>query len=295
MINKGQIITVVDSKSLPFDDIASYLQNNFSLQLQQTLQLSNVAGDFVVSSITSEQKEEIKKYFFSQKLDCCIQLAETREKQILLSDMDATIIENETLDDLVKISGVNANIDETSRLAMEGKIDIRTTLSVRVNYLKNKPKKLIEKVLEGIKFHPGSKTLVSTLNKKKYITSLITGGFAPISTFVGNKLGFQNIISNEFKFDGDVFTGEYIPITGEKNSKLNYLNKLTEENNISKTKVVAIGDGANDLGMLAHAGLGVGYHAHEIVKKEIDNQILFNDLTTLLYYLGISKEEFSLD
>lgn len=209
--------------------------------------------------------------------------------------MDATIIENETLDDLVKISGVNANIDETSRLAMEGKIDIRTTLSVRVNYLKNKPKKLIEKVLEGIKFHPGSKTLVSTLNKKKYITSLITGGFAPISTFVGNKLGFQNIISNEFKFDGDVFTGEYIPITGEKNSKLNYLNKLTEENNISKTKVVAIGDGANDLGMLAHAGLGVGYHAHEIVKKEIDNQILFNDLTTLLYYLGISKEEFSLD
>ena len=294
MINKGQIITVVDSKSLPFDDIASYLQNNFSLQLQQTVQLSNVAGDFVVSSITSEQEEEIKKYFFSQKLDCCIQLAATREKQILLSDMDATIIENETLDDLVKISGVNANIDETSRLAMEGKIDIRTTLSVRVNYLKNKPKKLIEKVLEGIKFHPGSKTLVSTLNKKKYITSLITGGFAPISTFVGNKLGFQNIISNEFKFDGDVFTGEYIPITGEKNSKLDYLNKLTEENNISKVRVVAIGDGANDLGMLAHAGLGVGYHAHEIVKKEIDNQILFNDLTTLLYYLGIKKKEFIL-
>jgi phosphoserine phosphatase len=295
MINKDQIITVVDSKSLPFNDIASYLQNNYSLQLQQIVQLSDVAGDFIVSSITSEQKEEIKKYFFSQKLDCCIQFAETREKQILLSDMDATIIENETLDDLVKISGVNANIDETSRLAMEGKIDIRTTLSVRVNYLKNKPKKLIEKVLEGIKFHPGSKTLVSTLNKKNYITSLITGGFAPISTFVGNKLGFQNIISNEFKFDGDVFTGEYIPITGEKNSKLNYLNNLTEEKNISKARVVAIGDGANDLGMLAHAGLGVGYHAHEIVKKEIDNQILFNDLTTLLYFLGISKQEFSLD
>jgi len=123
MINKDQIITVVDSKSLPFNDIASYLQNNFSLHLQQTVQLSDVACDFIVSSITSEQKEEIKEYFFSQKLDCCIQLVETREKQILLSDMDATIIENETLDDLVKISGVNANIDETSRLAMEGKID----------------------------------------------------------------------------------------------------------------------------------------------------------------------------
>ena len=73
------------------------------------------------------------------------------------------------------------------------------------------------------------------------------------------------------------------------------MNKLTEEKNISKLRVVAIGDGANDLGMLAHAGLGIGYHAHEIVKKEIDNQILFNDLTTLLYFLGISKQEFSLD
>ena len=64
MINKDQIITVVDSKSLPFNDIASYLQNNFLLQIQQTVQLSDVAGDFIVSSITSEQKEEIKKYFF---------------------------------------------------------------------------------------------------------------------------------------------------------------------------------------------------------------------------------------
>ena len=295
MINKDQIITIVDSKSLPFDDIASYLQNNFSLQLQQIVQLSDVAGDFIVSSITSEQKEEIKKYFFSQKLDCCIQLAETREKQILLSDMDATIIENETLDDLVKISGVTANIDETSRLAMEGKIDIRTTLSLRVNFLKNKPKSLIDQVLVGIKFHPGSKTLVQTLNAKGFITSLITGGFAPISTYVGNKLGFQNIVSNEFKFENDKFTGEYIPITGEKNSKLNYLNKLTAEKNIDKSKVVAVGDGANDLGMLTNVGLGLGYHAHEIVREQVENQIFFNDLTTILYYLGLKKEEFILD
>jgi len=209
--------------------------------------------------------------------------------------MDATIIENETLDDLVKISGVTANIDETSRLAMEGKIDIRTTLSLRVNFLKNKPKSLIDQVLVGIKFHPGSKTLVQTLNAKGYITSLITGGFAPISTFVGNKLGFHNIVSNEFKFENDKFTGEYIPITGEKNSKLNYLNQLTAEKNIDKSQVVAVGDGANDLGMLTNVGLGLGYHAHEIVKEQVDNQILFNDLTTILYYLGFKQEEFILD
>ncbi len=295
MINNDQVITIVDSKFLPVDEIKSFLQNNLSLTIKNTTPLSEAAADYFIDALSVNQVSDIKKLLFNKKLDCCVQSVESREKKILLSDMDATIIENETLDDLVKISGVKANIDETSRLAMEGKIDIRTTLSVRVNYLKNKPKQLIDQVLEGIKFHPGSKTLVSTLNKKNYITSLITGGFAPISTYVGTKLGFQNIISNEFKFDGDAFTGEYIPITGEKNSKLNYLNQLTEESNIPKSKVVAIGDGANDLSMLTNSGLGIGYHAHQIVKDQVSTQIYFNDLTTVLYYLGITKKEFILD
>ena len=294
MINKDQVLTIVGSTHLDINSIQSYLTNNFSLDISKSIALSDVASDLFISLISNEQEQDIRKYFFSKKLDCCIQNEKTRSKKILLSDMDATIIENETLDDLVKISGVTANIDETSRLAMEGKIDIRTTLSIRVNYLKNKPKQLIDQVLQGIKFHPGSKTLVATLNQLGFITSLITGGFAPISTFVGTHLGFQNVVSNEFKFAGDLFTGEYIPITGETNSKLNYLNKLTEQTNISKSEVVAIGDGANDLGMLKHSGLGVGYHAHQIVREEISNQVLFNDLTTILYYLGISKKQFIL-
>ena len=153
---------------------------------------------------------------------------------------------------------------------------------------------MIDQALEVIKFHPGSKVLVKTLNQKGFVTSLVTGGFAPISTFVGDRLGFQNVISNEFEFKDDCFTGEYVPITAGNNSKLNYLNKLTKEKNISKSKVVAIGDGANDLGMLTNAGLGVGYHAHQIVRDQVDNQVFFNNLETILYYLGIEQKEFNL-
>ena len=163
-----------------------------------------------------------------------------------------------------------------------------------MNYLKNKPKSLIDKVLLGIKFHQGANTLVKTLNKEGFVTTLITGGFAPISTYVGNKLGFQNIVSNEFVFEENHFTGKYIPITGEKNSKLQYLNKITKELNICKSRVVSVGDGANDLGMLTNSGLGIGYHAHQIVKDKVENQILFNDLTCVLYYLGFDKSKFSL-
>ena len=294
MTNKDQVVTLVHSNSLAINDLSKYFQNTLSITINKAIKLSECAYDLYLESITPEQNQELRKKCYLEKIDICIQFIDDREKKILLSDMDATIIENETLDDLVKLSGVETNIDETSKLAMEGKIDIKTTLSTRVNYLKGKSKSLIDQALAGIKFHSGSKVLVKTLNQKGFVTSLVTGGFAPISTFVGEQLGFQNIISNEFEFKDDCFTGEYVPITAGKNSKLNYLNKLTEEKGISKSQVVAIGDGANDLGMLINSGLGVGYHAHQIVKDSVENQILFNDLTTLLYYLGISKQEFDL-
>ena len=294
MINKDQVVTLVHSNSLAIDGLSKYFQNTLSVTINKVIKLSECAYDLYLESITPEQNQELRKKCYLEKIDICIQLINAREKKILLSDMDATIIENETLDDLVKLSGVETNVDETSKLAMEGKIDIETTLNTRLNHLKGKPKSLIDQALARIKFHPGSEVLVKTLNQKGFITSLVTGGFAPISTFVGDRLGFQNVISNEFKFKDDCFTGEYVPITAGKNSKLNYLNKLTDEKNISKSQVFAIGDGANDLGMLTNAGLGVGYHAHEIVQKKVENQIFFNDLTTALYYLGFEKREFVL-
>ena len=294
MINKDQVVTLVHSNSLAIDGLSKYFQNTLSVTINKVIKLSECAYDLYLESITPEQNQELRKKCYLEKIDICIQLINTREKKILLSDMDATIIENETLDDLVKLSGIETNVDETSKLAMEGKIDIETTLNTRLNHLKGKPKSLIDQALARIKFHPGSEVLVKTLNQKGFITSLVTGGFAPISTFVGDRLGFQNVISNEFKFKDDCFTGEYVPITAGKNSKLNYLNKLTDEKNISKSQVFAIGDGANDLGMLTNAGLGVGYHAHEIVQKKVENQIFFNDLTTALYYLGFEKREFVL-
>jgi len=294
MINKDQVVTLVHSNSLAIEGLSKYFQNTLSVKINKVIKLSECAYDLYLESITPEQSQELRKKCYLEKIDICIQPINAREKKILLSDMDATIIENETLDDLVKLSGVETNVDETSKLAMEGKIDIETTLNTRLNHLKGKPKSLIDQALARIKFHPGSEVLVKTLNQKGFITSLVTGGFAPISTFVGDRLGFQNVISNEFKFKDDCFTGEYVPITAGKNSKLNYLNKLTDEKNISKSQVFAIGDGANDLGMLTNAGLGVGYHAHEIVQKKVENQIFFNDLTTALYYLGFEKREFVL-
>jgi phosphoserine phosphatase len=270
---------------------------NFFSKIQNTNDykiLANRALDLYCVDISKKNKDRLRKFCFKNKIDVCIQKAKWRKKKIFLADMDATMIKDETLDNLVKIAGIKADIDKLSKLAMDGKISLRDTLKFRVSYLKGKSTQLIKKVIKKIRFNEGSKVLVKTLNKNGYHTSLVTGGFQPISTYVGKVLGFRKVISNRFVIKNNKFTGEYIPITGKQNSKLVYLNEICKVKKLDKLKhALAVGDGANDLGMLQNSGLGIGYHSHQIVKKLVDNQIQFTDLKTILFYLGFAEKEFS--
>jgi phosphoserine phosphatase len=256
--------------------------------------LSSRAIDLYCEDINKKNQDKLRQFCFKNKIDICIQKSKWRKKKIFLADMDATMIKDETLDNLVKIAGIKADIDKLSKLAMDGRISLRDTLKFRVSYLKDKSTKLLKRVTKKIKFNKGSRVLVKTLNKNGYHTSLVTGGFQPISTYVGKVLGFKKVISNKFVMKNNKFTGEYIPITGKQNSKLAYLNEICKEKKLDKTKhALAVGDGANDLGMLQNSGLGIGYQAHQIVKKSVDNQIQFTDLKTILFYLGFTEKEFS--
>ena len=292
MENK-QALTLVGLEFLNLEEIEKYLSHNFSVSINSKKSLSARCLDFEINCLNEKKEKAIRKYFNLKKIDICIQDLNYRDKKLFISDMDATIIENETLDDLVKTAGINANVNENTKLSMEGKIDIRTTLDVRVNYLKNKPKELINKVIKKIKFKPASDILIKTLNKKNYLTVLITAGFAPVSTYVSEKLGFKSVVSNEFEFANNKFTGKYVPIIATKNAKLNYLKEICTEKKTNQKKVVAIGDGANDLGMLNYSGLGIGYNAHQIVKDNIKNQIFYTDLKSVLFFLGINEIEFT--
>ncbi len=292
MENK-QVLTLVSLESLNLDEIEKYLSRNFSISINSKKSLSARCLDFEIDCLDEKNEGSIRKYFNSKKIDICIQDLNFRDKKLFISDMDATIIGNETLDDLVKTAGINANVDENTKLSMEGKIDIRTTLDVRVNYLKNRSKELINEVIRKIKFNSGSDILIKTLNKKNYRTILITAGFAPISTYVGERLGFKSIVSNEFEFTDNKFTGEYVPIIATKNAKLDYLKEICAKKTINQKEVVAIGDGANDLGMLNYSGLGIGYNAHQIIKDNIKNQIFYTDLKSVLFFLGINEIEFT--
>jgi len=286
------VCTFVTKKKLDYKKLT-----NFFSKIQNTNDykiLSNRALDLYCGDISSKNKIRLRKFCYKNKIDVCIQKAKWRKKKIFLADMDATMIKDETLDNLVKLAGMKVNIDKLSKLAMDGKISLRDTLKFRVSYLKGKSTNLIKRVIKKIRFNEGSKVLVKTLNKNGYHTSLVTGGFQPISTHVGKVLGFKKVISNRFVIKNKKFTGEYIPITGKQNSKLVYLNEICKKKKLNKLKhVLAVGDGANDLGMLHNSGLGIGYYSHAIVKKTIENQIHFTDLKTILFYLGFTEKEFS--
>jgi phosphoserine phosphatase len=286
------VCTFVAKKKLDYKRII-----NFFSKIQNTNDykiLSNRALDLYCEDISKKNKERLRKFCFKNKIDVCIQKAKWRKKKIFLADMDATMIKDETLDNLVKIAGIKVDIDKLSKLAMDGKISLRDTLKFRVSYLKGKSTQLIKKVIKKIRFNEGSKVLVKTLNKNGYHTSIVTGGFQPISTYVGKVLGFKKVISNRFVIKNNKFTGEYIPITGKQNSKLVYLNEICKEKKLDKIKhALAVGDGANDLAMLQNSGLGIGYHSHQIVKKLVENHIQFTDLKTILFYLGFTEKDFS--
>ncbi len=270
---------------------------NFFSKIQNTNDykiLSNRALDLYCDDISKINRVKLRNFCFKNKIDICIQLAKWRKKKIFLADMDATMIKDETLDNLVKFAGIKVDIDKLSKLAMDGKISLRDTLKFRVSYLKGKSANLIKQVINKIRFNEGSKVLLKTLNKNGYHTSLVTGGFQPISTYVGKFLGFKKVISNRFVIKNNKFTGEYIPITGKQNSKLVYLNEICKQKKFNKYKdAICVGDGANDLGMLQNSGLGIGYYPHSIVKKAVDNNIQFTDLKTILFYLGFTEKEFS--
>ena len=286
------VCTFVTKKKLDYKKVI-----NFFSKIQNTNDykiLSQRALDLYCENINKKNQDKLRKFCFKNQIDVCIQKAKLRKKKIFLADMDATMIKDETLDNLVKIAGIKADIDKLSKLAMDGKISLRDTLKFRVSYLKGKSTQLIKRVVKKIRFNKGSKVLVKTLNKNGYHTSLVTGGFQPISTFVGKVLGFRKVISNRFVIKNNKFTGEYIPITGKQNSKLVYLNEICKEKKLDKLKhAIAVGDGANDLGMLQNSGLGIGYHSHQIVKKSVENHIQFTDLKTILFYLGFTEKEFS--
>ena len=226
-------------------------------------------------------------------VDLVIQPLEGRCKKMLLADMDSTMIRQECIDELAAEAGVGTRVADITARAMNGELDFEAALIERVGLLKNLPEAMIEQVLdERITYMPGGYELVNTMKANGGYAALVSGGFTAFTARVAAALGFDEnrantLLTRDGKLTGDVSR----PILG-KAAKVQALEDITARLSISEQDVLAVGDGANDLGMLTRAGTGVALHAKPTVQSECDIRINHGDLTALLYLQGYSRDEF---
>jgi phosphoserine phosphatase len=219
---------------------------------------------------------------------------EGRRKRMLLADMDSTMIRQECIDELAEIAGVGAHVREITARAMNGELDFEGALRERVGLLKGLDAAVIDRVYEErISFMPGGRELVATMTEAGARCVLVSGGFTAFTGKVAAELGFHEHRANTLGIADGRLTGIPVePILGRE-AKVAALREIGAELGIGLDAVIAVGDGANDLGMLGLAGMGVALHAKPRVAEQCELRINFGDLTALLYLQGYARDDFA--
>ena len=251
------------------------------------------AAEFTVETMP-QNRWDVWKNLQAMQVDLVVQPAEGRRKKMLLADMDSTMIQQECIDVLAEEAGVGAHVKDITARAMNGELDFEGALIERVKLLEGLDEAVIGQVIENrITYMPGGDALVATMRAQGAYAALVSGGFTAFTAQVAAHLGFDENRANTLltangKLSGDVGR----PILGRQ-AKIEALEDITTRLGIAEADVVAVGDGANDLGMLGRAGMGVALHAKPSVAAECDVRINHGDLTALLFLQGYSRDDFA--
>ena len=220
---------------------------------------------------------------------------EQRRKRALIADMDSTVVQSETLDELAGEAGIKDRIAAITARSMAGELDFAEALIERVAALKGLEEAALERTLAKTLVMPGATQLVRTMRAHGATCWLVSGGFTYFTSHIAKLVGFHADRSNSLGIAEGVLTGEVGRPILDRDSKLEALHMLCQEQGIDPASVVAVGDGANDLDMIQAAGMGVAFQAKPAVKKAARFRVNRADLATLLYFQGYRAEEISND
>ncbi len=254
-----------------------------------------VACDIALRDGTDGQAAEanILAVIAGAPIDLVIQEQETRRKKLLIADMDSTMIGQECIDELAAEVGLKEKVAAITARAMNGEIAFEPALRERVALLKGLPISVVDEVIaRRITLTPGGQELIATMKSKGHYTALVSGGFTVFTGPIAATLGFDENRANTLLEEDGILSGFVAePILG-KQAKVDALNEISARLGISPKEALAVGDGANDLGMLQLAGSGVALHAKPTVAAQAQMRINHADLTALLYIQGYRKTDF---
>ena len=214
-----------------------------------------------------------------------------RSKRLIVFDMDSTLIQTEVIDELADACGVGEEIRTITEEAMNGEMDFDESLIKRVSKLKGLEASKMQGILDNLPLTPGVEDFVKTTKQLGYKVAVISGGFTFFADALKEKLGLDYAFANELEIKEGKLTGKVTGTIINAEQKAMLVKLIAQQENISLEQVVAIGDGANDLPMLATAGLGIAFHAKEIVKKKAEQHMSHGPMTSILYFLGIPGHE----
>ena len=225
--------------------------------------------------------------------DCSIQLDTVyrRNRRLVAFDMDSTLIQVEVIDELARLHGVYEQVAAITERAMAGELDFQESFRARVALLKGVPRAALDEVADKVALTDGAETLVRALKHFGYTTAILSGGFQSVGERLGERLGIDHVHANALVFRDGTATGEVQGEIVDAAAKARILGELCELCGISSEQSIAVGDGANDLPMLAAAGLGIAFHAKPVVRKSAGHAISHFGLDGVLYLLGFSDSE----
>ncbi|WP_261816775.1 phosphoserine phosphatase SerB [Vibrio gallicus] len=269
VFSKKEIHALVESTSIYASwQIAGY--NVLLIDVDTLKGLSSSFADYQIDSV------------------CVDALPNLSEPGIALFDMDSTLIQIECIDEIAKLAGVGDEVSEVTERAMQGELDFEQSLRQRVGKLADAPESILEQVRVSLPLMPEAKLLIEQLQQFGWKVAVASGGFTYFSDFLKQSLALDFARSNQLEIIDGVLTGRVIGDVVSAETKAEILRELRGTYNIPKSNSVAVGDGANDLVMMAESGLGIAYHAKPKVEQQAQAAIKYSALGGVLCILSAS-------